>query len=85
MTPEIGFHCVMESPDSVSLVAPPTITIAKISAATANAQTRTARKRADEASCKAIPNFPIASGPSSKGDGGPANRNPESPNDASRA
>ena len=33
MTPVTGFHCVIDSPDSVSRVAPPTITIAKISAA----------------------------------------------------
>ena len=44
MTPVTGFHSVIESPDSVSRVAPPTSTIAKISAATANSQIRTGLK-----------------------------------------
>ena len=39
--PVTGFHSVIESPDSVSRVAPPTNTMAKIKAATANSQMRT--------------------------------------------
>jgi hypothetical protein len=39
-TPVTGFHCVIERPDSVSRVAPPTSTITKIGAATANSQKR---------------------------------------------
>src|SRR5262252_7455434 len=36
--PVSGFHSTIESPDSVSLVAPPTRTIAKISPATASSR-----------------------------------------------
>ena len=42
MTPVTGFHCVIERPDSVSRVAPPTSTMRKTRAATATSQTRTA-------------------------------------------
>ncbi len=41
MTPVTGSHWVIERPDSVSRVAPPTSTMAKTSAATATSQTRT--------------------------------------------
>ena len=41
--PVIGFHSVMERPDSVSRVAPPTTTIANTSAATHHSQRRKAR------------------------------------------
>ena len=37
-TPLTGFHSVIDSPDSVSRVIPPTTTIATISPATANSQ-----------------------------------------------
>ena len=43
MTPVTGFHCVIESPDSVSRVAPPTSTMTAISAAMVVSQQRTAR------------------------------------------
>jgi hypothetical protein len=42
MAPRIGCHSVIESPESVSRVAPPTTTIAKTSAATITSQARTA-------------------------------------------
>jgi hypothetical protein len=38
-----GFHSTIESPDSVSRVAPPTSTITAISAATASSHARMAR------------------------------------------
>src|SRR5882762_5870493 len=41
--PVSGFHSTIESPDSVSLVAPPTRTIAKISPATTTSHSRSAR------------------------------------------
>ena len=41
--PETGFHSVIESPDSVRRVAPPTSTMIAISAATANSHHLTAR------------------------------------------
>ena len=41
MTPVTGFHSVIERPDSVRRVAPPTSTMAKTSAATKISQTRT--------------------------------------------
>jgi len=52
----------MERPDSVSLVAPPTRTIAKTSAATANSQTCTPRvfPRAKEASAAGAARLSIA-------------------------
>ncbi len=43
MTPVIGFHSVIDRPDSVSRTAPPTITIRKTSAATLHSQRRTER------------------------------------------
>src|SRR5262249_34580229 len=43
MVPVKGFHSTIESPDSVSLVAPPTRTMAKINAATATSHSRSAR------------------------------------------
>src|SRR5262245_9345084 len=46
--PVSGFHSTIESPDSVSLVAPPTRTIARISPATTRSQNRSARPE-DEA------------------------------------
>ena len=45
MTPATGFHSVMESPDSVRRVAPPTTTIRKTSAATLHNQSETAPER----------------------------------------
>src|SRR5882672_7922982 len=45
-TPVTGFHSTIESPDSVSRVAPPTKTMAAISAATASSQARMARAEA---------------------------------------
>src|SRR5262249_16065415 len=42
--PVSGCHSVIDRPDSVSRVAPPTTTIAKISAATATSQIRTERR-----------------------------------------
>ncbi len=41
----IGFHSTMDNPDSVSRVAPPTISVPTISAATTISQRRTARSR----------------------------------------
>ena len=41
MAPSRGFHSVIESPLSVSLVAPPTMTMQKISAAMKSSQART--------------------------------------------
>ena len=38
MAPETGFHSVIDRPDSVRRVMPPTTTIAKTSAATASSQ-----------------------------------------------
>src|SRR5688572_9923806 len=46
----IGCHSVMESPEPVSRVAPPTLTITNTSAATANSHTRTGSMR-----CVAVP------------------------------
>jgi hypothetical protein len=45
MVPLTGCHSVIDRPDSVSRVAPPTSTMAKISAATAMSQRRIARRR----------------------------------------
>ena len=45
--PLIGFHCVIYSPDSVSRVIPPTITIATISAATMYSHRATVAGRAE--------------------------------------
>jgi hypothetical protein len=42
MAPSSGFHSVMDSPESVSRVAPPTITMQKIRKATAQSQIATA-------------------------------------------
>ena len=44
-TPMIGCHSVMERPEPVSRVAPPTLTSANTSAATANSHTRTGSTR----------------------------------------
>ena len=44
-TPVTGFHSTIESPDSVSRVAPPTSTIATIIAATTMSHARTPRGR----------------------------------------
>ena len=41
----IGFHSVMDSPEPVRRVAPPTLTITNTSAATANSHTRTGSTR----------------------------------------
>ena len=46
MIPLIGFHCVIDSPDSVRRVIPPMTTIATISAATVYSHRATARGRA---------------------------------------
>src|SRR5215510_11477275 len=46
-TPVTGFHSTIESPDSVSRVAPPTTTVTTISAATASSHSLTARRCAD--------------------------------------
>jgi hypothetical protein len=43
MVPVTGFHSTMESPDSVSRVAPPITKVAKIIAATTSSHTRMAR------------------------------------------
>src|SRR5262245_12080943 len=43
-TPVTGFHSTIESPDSVSRVAPPTTTVTTISAATASSHSLTARR-----------------------------------------
>ena len=45
----IGFQSVIDSPDSVSRVIPPTTTISTISAATKNSQLDNVRGRAEEA------------------------------------
>jgi hypothetical protein len=50
--PLTGFHSTIESPDSVSRVAPPTSTMAAIISAIVTSQTRTARLRG--ACCTAI-------------------------------
>ena len=42
MTPDTGFHSVIERPDPVSRVSPPTITMATIIAATTSSHTPTA-------------------------------------------
>src|SRR5205809_6394996 len=42
-TPVTGFHSTIESPDSVSRVAPPTTRVTAISAATASSHSRRAR------------------------------------------
>ena len=44
MMPEIGFHCVIERPDSVNRVAPPTTTIRNTSPARIQSQAATARR-----------------------------------------
>src|SRR5512138_2360214 len=44
-TPVTGFHSTIESPDSVSRVAPPTINVSNIIAAETNSHSRTGRKR----------------------------------------
>src|SRR5205085_12545388 len=44
--PVTGFHSTIESPDSVSRVAPPTSSVATISAATRESHSRIARRRA---------------------------------------
>ena len=41
MVPTIGFHSVIDRPEPVSRVAPPTLTIRNTSAATASSHTRT--------------------------------------------
>ncbi|WP_430637361.1 hypothetical protein [Sphingomonas hankookensis] len=46
--PDSGFHSVIDSPDSVNRVIPPTTTIATISAATHQSQRATAPGRARE-------------------------------------
>ena len=43
-TPVTGFHSTIESPDSVSRVAPPTINVSKIIAAEISSHSRTGRK-----------------------------------------
>ena len=43
--PVSGFHSTIERPDSVSLVAPPTISVTNISAATASSHSLMARRR----------------------------------------
>src|SRR5215813_5077308 len=47
-TPVTGFHSTIERPDSVSRVAPPTITVTNMRAATASSQNLTARRLAAE-------------------------------------
>src|SRR5262249_7703397 len=47
-TPVTGFHSTMERPDSVSRLAPPTITVTNIKAATASSQSLTARRAAED-------------------------------------
>src|SRR6185437_11718173 len=47
-TPVTGFHSTIESPDSVSRVAPPTTSVAKIMAAAQNSHSRAARSRSWE-------------------------------------
>jgi hypothetical protein len=49
--PVIGFHSVIDRPDSVSRTAPPTITMRKTSTATVQSQTRTARASSRTAEC----------------------------------
>src|SRR6185312_1724308 len=68
--PMIGCHSVMERPEPVRRVAPPRLTIRKISAATANSHARTAvvagearHKGADNARCCAMaPVMPVSGG-----------------------
>ena len=45
IVPVTGLHSTMDSPDSVSRVAPPTSRVAKTSAATAHSHNRMARRR----------------------------------------
>ena len=45
----IGSHCVMESPEPVSRVSPPTTTMQAMIAATASSQMPTARRLSKEA------------------------------------
>jgi hypothetical protein len=44
-TPESGFHSVIDSPEPVSRVAPPTTTMAKTSSATPKSHAATDRER----------------------------------------
>src|SRR5262249_3739079 len=44
-TPVTGFHSTIDSPDSVSRVAPPTTKVANMGAETASSHSRTARRR----------------------------------------
>ncbi len=59
IAPLTGFHSVIDRPLSVSLVIPPTTTIRKTSAATANSQFETASGRACRAGSAAIPGVSI--------------------------
>src|SRR4051812_27105450 len=47
IAPVTGFHWVIDSPESVSRVAPPTTTMASTRTATAISQTATARERSE--------------------------------------
>src|SRR5215469_5488266 len=47
-TPVTGFHSTIDSPDSVTRVAPPTTTMRKTRPATANSQKRMARRLAGD-------------------------------------
>src|SRR5436190_5978547 len=47
-TPVTGFHSTIERPDSVSRVAPPTVSVTNIKAAIANSQSLMARRRVSE-------------------------------------
>src|SRR5436190_15959437 len=50
-TPVTGFHSTIESPDSVRRVAPPTTSVANMSAATMRSHTRMARWEACGSDC----------------------------------
>src|SRR5215471_5539861 len=54
MTPVTGFHSTIDRPDSVSRVAPPTVSVTNIKAATANSQSLRARRRVSERGARRV-------------------------------
>src|SRR5256714_4082168 len=53
-TPVTGFHSTIDRPDSVSRVAPPTVSVTNINAATANSQNLRARRRVSERGARRV-------------------------------
>ena len=54
MTPVTGFHSTIERPDSVSRVAPPTVTVTKIRVATASSHSLMARRRVSKGGARLV-------------------------------